>query len=476
MRMRKGYLITLLFLLPAARLSAQQYGLFNTRTLFDAFENPSQKAFVLDSSRQFASNFFLPYFNVNAADKGDSRYVLSKLIRDHYYDSADIPAGNNSRNKVYQSANIYLMTFRLFQSYKDHKELGFSWQIRTDAFADYTNETLILFDDYNRFTKSQQALFNDRGYVQSYHQFSVTYRENYSKRLAFGAKLSLLSGITYNKLDVTQSSVSIDQQANSLDVGLKGEYYSSFLRPSELSKRTFLPDFKNPGLSLGFGTTYTAKSGIVLIGSVKDLGLIRWNGKSHYITVNDHVTVSRSTGNTTSNTAETNDLEEKLEDLFVSKDSRKSFYTLTNAKADFLISSRKFGRYTPNFIVSKNLFYRGGDVVFVNTLKAADFSLSLSPAWNMNGFGMLGTQGMYQTPNFEFFLGTDNLLRSAAIHKVAEANSGYTGASVYMGLAIKFGYVVEHPQNSSYMPGVGSDADKGGSFFGRLFSVFHKKH
>ncbi|HEY0175503.1 MAG TPA: hypothetical protein VGC08_03930, partial [Pedobacter sp.] len=69
--MAKRYFIICVFLVSAIRLHAQQYGLFNTRTLFDAFENPSQKAFVLDSSRQYASNFLLPYFGLNAANKGD---------------------------------------------------------------------------------------------------------------------------------------------------------------------------------------------------------------------------------------------------------------------------------------------------------------------------------------------------------------------------------------------------------------------
>ncbi len=473
--MAKRYFIICVFLVSAIRLHAQQYGLFNTRTLFDAFENPSQKAFVLDSSRQYASNFLLPYFGLNAANKGDSKYTLSTLINDRHYDSSNILIGNNNRNKIFENSNVYLLTFRLFQSYKYNKELGFSWQIRSDGYADYTNETLVVFDDYNRFTNSQKSLFNDNGYAQSYHQFSITYRENYNKRLAFGAKLSLLSGITYNKIDITQSSLTVDPATNSLSVGLTGNYQSNFLRASELSKSTLVPDFKNPGLSVSLGTTYAAKSGIVIIASVKDLGFIRWNNQSHSIFVNDAVTVSRDPGDISSITGNANELEKKLDDLFVNADRKKSFYTPTNAKADFLISSKKFGFYTPNFIVSKNLFYNGGDVAFVNTFKSNEFSLSLTPTYNMIGFGMLGTQGMYQTPNFEFFLGTDNLLKSASIKQKATVSSGYTGASVYMGLAIKFGYVVEHPQNSSYMPGVGDDADKGTSFFGRIFSIFKKK-
>ncbi|MGY0041383.1 hypothetical protein [Pedobacter sp. NJ-S-72] len=164
----------------------------------------------------------------------------------------------------------------------------------------------------------------------------------------------------------------------------------------------------------------------------------------------------------------------KLEDLFTSHDQRKGFYTATNAKLDLLVS-KKFEFYTPSFILSKNIWNKGGDIALVNNFAYNEFSVSLSPIYNLNGFMMLGTQAKYQTPNFEFFLGSDNVLKSAAYNtKATASNSGYAGASVYMGVGIKFGYTVEHPQNSSYMPGVGDDLDKKG-FFTKLFGVFKKK-
>lgn len=466
--MRKKYLLIFLILGASTKIQAQQYGLFNTKTLFDAFENPAQKAFVLDSSRQYASNFLLPYFSLNAANKGGGSYAARRLVADGVYDARYVPIGNNDRNKLVQQSNIYLLTFRLFQSYKFHQELGFSWQLRSDAYANFTNETLVVLDDYNRFTNSKTGLFNGDGYGQSYHQFSLNYRENYNKRLALGIKLSLLSGITYNNANITNSRVSVNAAADQLTVGLNGTYRSSFIDEDEISSKTFFPNFKNPGLSIGAGTTYTSKSGVFIMGNIKDLGFIRWNKNSHDFLVNGIATVNR--------TLEEGDesLEDKLYDIFKSSDQQKSFYTATNAKADFLIS-KKYGFYTPNFIVSKNLFYPGGDVVLVNNFKYNDLTFTVSPAYNMLGFLQLGTQGKYQTPNFEFFLGTDNLMKSASIaKKVADENINYAAASIYMGIGIKFGYVVEHPQNSSYMPGVGDDADRK-SFFSRIFGVFKKK-
>ncbi|QNK61464.1 hypothetical protein H7F33_12920 [Pedobacter sp. PAMC26386] len=467
--MAKKYLILSLFLVLSTQIKAQQYGLFNTKTLFDAFENPAQKAFVLDSSRQYASNFLLPYFGLNGANKGDSNYSLRNYINGNKFETSGIPIGNNARNQGYQSSNVYLFTFRIFQSYKYHKELGFSWQVRSDAFADYTNETLVAANDFRRFKDNLIAPFDGNGYSQSYHQFSMTYRENFDKQLAFGVKLSLLSGITYNKINITDSYLDFNGGAdNQRTIGFSGTYKSNFLRAKELDANTLVPNFKNPGLSVGFGTTYTSKTGFFLIGSIKDLGFIKWNNQSHTMFVpNGEIVVNDASPG--------QNLQTRFEDQFTNNDQQKGFYTATNAKADFLLSKR-FDFYTPNFIVSKNLWNKGGDIALVNNFAYNEFSVSLSPIYNLNGFMMLGTQAKYQTPNFEFFLGSDNVLKSAAYNQKANTtnNGSYAGASVYMGVGIKFGYTVEHPQNSSYMPGVGGDADEKG-FFSKLFGIFKKK-
>lgn len=470
--MAKRYHILLIFIILSTQLKAQQFGLFNTKTLFDAFENPAQKAFVLDSSRQYASNFLFPGLGLNLANKGDSNFSLRSLINNGkfngVYDASDIPIGGNKRNKAYLSTNIYLLTFRIFQSYKYHKELGFSWQVRADGFANYSNETLVVIDNYNRFTGDQNGLFNGKAYGQSYHQFSVTYRENYTKRLSFGAKLSLLSGITYNNADITKSNITVNQSQGTVNTGLSGTYRSNFLDTSEVSTKMLVPNFKNPGLSVGFGTTYKSKTGVFIMANIKDLGFIKWNNTSHDVAINDGEIILDRTNNNQEY------LQKQLYRLLADRDNQRSFYTPTNAKADFLIS-KTFEFYTPNFIVSKNLLYTGGQVALVNTFKYNELSLSLTPAYNMIGISMLGLQTMYQTPNFEFFLGTDNLLRTTAIKQGPTINTGYTGASVYMGMSIKFGYLVEHPQNSSYMPGVGDDANKDASFFSKIFGIFKKK-
>jgi hypothetical protein len=448
---------------------AQQYGLFGTGTSFDAFENVAQKAFVLDSSRQFASNFFLPNFGVNASNKGDSEYTVRSLLSNGEYNTRTVPLGSGNLNRAFATYNQYVLTFRIFKSYKFNKELGFAWQIRGDGTVDYTNETLAIFDSYKRFNPDvpYDNLFNNKGFGQSYHQFSMTYRENYNKRLAFGAKISLLSGISYNKLTIDQSSLLLrsDGVNSTLNVGMSGKYRSNFLVEEDVNRRMFYPTFKNPGVSINLGTSYKSKKGVTILGNIKDLGFIKWSKDSHDIAFN----ATRSYGRI--DTLTSSELNNSLLNIINSADVKDGFYSLTNAKADFLIS-KTFDFYTPSLIVSKNLFYRGGDVAVVNKFAYNDFSLSLIPDYNLNGFFMVGAQGMYKTPNFEVFLGSDNLAKSISIRQDALASNGYNGGSFYMGLNIKFGYTVEHPLNSSHMPGLDDREETG--FFGRIFRIFKR--
>lgn len=474
--MLKKYTVLYLFLLTPFLSKAQQYGLFNTRTLFDGFENPAQKTFVLDSSRKFASNFFLPYFGLSGANKGNSD-LIRLAINEGRYNAQKLPLRTGDINTAHENVNIYLLTFRIFQSYKWQKELGFSWQLRSDAHINYTNETLAILDTYQRFDNNPyDDVFNNNGHALSYHQFSMTYRENYNKRLAFGVKLSLLSGITYNKLNISDSYLLFDPANDLINVRLRGNYKASFTETKELSSRNLVPSFKNPGMSFSFGTSYQAKSGVFMMANVKDLGFIKWRKSAYINKINAVVNIqnlSQKSAKQVSN---------EIADITTDESDSSSFYSPTNARIDFMLSkafalSAPDFTYTPGLVVSKNLFFKGGDAAFVNKFQYRGLSISAIPAYNFNQLFYVGLQGMYQTPNFEVFLGSDNLFKTVtgingAINRDASIGSGYNGASFYMGLGFKFGNTVEHPQNSSTMPGIGEE-QKG--FFQRLFSVFSKK-
>lgn len=470
--MKLKYLLILGFTFIISHLRAQQFALFNTKTMFDAFENPAARSFTLDSSGKYASNFLFPNFGVNAANKGSAQDVIRKLVNEGIYDTRNLPIDAGFRNKFFQNSNVYLATFRIFSSYKFNQEVGFAWQVRSDAYADYTNETLAIFDSYKRFSDlPYRDVFNTTAYQQTYHQFSVGIRENWNKRLAFGLKFSLLSGIAYNSIKIDNSYFYVDTANDRLDIGANGTYKGNFIYENELDKKMLFPTFKNPGISISLGTTYASRSGYFLMGNIKDLGFISWNKKSHVTAFN----TIRSINNVS--TKSTSDITNEITNIAVDADQQKRFLAPTNAKADFLIS-RTFNFYKPSIIISKNIFYPGGDIAFVNTFQVNKISASLTPVYNFNNFIMVGLQGMYQTPNFEFFLGTDNLGKSISLSRGISQNdssvgTGYNGGSIYLGLGIKIGRTVNHPMNLSTMPGVNGERVYKG-FFRSIYEFFKK--
>ncbi|MHA4894894.1 DUF5723 family protein [Pedobacter sp. PWIIR3] len=471
--MLRKYAILSILLFSFNHLNAQQYGLFNTKTMFDGFENPAQKTFLLDYSRKFSSNFFLPNFGLTASTKGNDDFMRN-LVNGRVYNAKNVPLDGNQNNTILENSNIYIATLKIFHSYKYQKEIGLSWQVKTEGRADYTNETLALLDSYRRFEESGLTnfdnAFNNKALVQSYHQFSLSYRENYNKKLAFGVKLSLLSGISYNRLNITESNFNQQGEEGDIAVKLTGYYKASFLKGDELKKRDLVPLFKNPGAAITLGTTYTAKNGTVIMANLKDLGVIRWGKTSAVANFNKVVMINNP------DTMTSKQVENKITDVVLLNSRRQSFYALTNAKIDFLIS-RPYGFYTPSLIVSKNVFYKGGDVAFVNKFAYNDFSLSAVPSYSIDGLVLFGLQGMYKTPNFEVFLGSDNVFKTSSqvkgiLNRDETIGKGYNGISYYMGIGIKFGNTVEHPQNSSTMPGIN---DNQTSFFKSLFGIFSRK-
>lgn len=471
--MLRKYAVLIVILISFNQLSAQQYGLYHTGTLFDGFENPAQKTFLLDYSRKFSSNLFLPNFGITSSAKGNDDF-MRMLINGHVYNAKNVPLNGNKYNTILENSNVYLATLKIFHSYKYQKEIGLSWQVKTEGRVDYTNETLALLDSYRRFEESGLTnfddAFNNKGLVQSYHQFSLSYRENYNKKLAFGVKLSLLSGITYNRLNITESNFTQQGDEGDITVKLKGLYKSSFLKGSELKKKDLVPLFKNPGAAITLGTNYTAKNGTFIMANLKDLGVIRWSKRSAVADFNRTIMINNP------DTLTSKQVENKITDVVVLNTKRQNFYALTNAKLDFLIS-KPYGFYVPSLIASKNIFYKGGDVAFVNKFNHNDFSVSAIPSYNIDGLLLFGMQGMYKTPNFEVYLGSDNMFKTISqvkgtINEDETIGSGYNGMSFYMGVGFKFGRTMEHPQNSSTMPGLDNQES---SFFKRLFGKRSRK-
>lgn len=448
---------------------AQQFSLYNSRTLFDAFENPSQKAFQVDSSRKYAFNFFIPTIGVNGAYSGPAQSAFKSAIFEGTVDGKDLMLGENKKNTLISNSNAYIAMFRVFTKVNHNQEMGFSWQIRNDSRVNITHETLALIDDYKLFENAQYkylfdkgSLFNNSGYNQSYHQVSFTFREDYDKRLSFGIKLSALNGITYNNLEMENSSVNSDPNRNdSVFLSLKGKFRSSY-QYKDLGKDLLYPKFKNPGFSLGVSTSYKLKNSWFLMGNIKDVGFIKWNKKSYNYSFNKVLKITSKLGS-------------GIEDMIDETGSQSGFTTLTNGKAEILIN-KDYYRYKPNLIISKNIFDQGGDVALIHNYRVNNFVFTASTDYNLNHYLQFGGQVMLKTPNVELFIGSDQLLQTYDMAKSILNSSadgkGYTGGSFYMGFAYKFGPAMENQQNANTISGF---EDTNSNFLGIFRHLFSRK-
>lgn len=463
----KKTLLLFLFLYLYDQAHAQQFSLYNSRTLYDTFENPSQKAYQVDTSRRYAFNFFIPTITFNGAFSGPAEPAFKSLIYDGGFNGSEITIGKSERNTLAFNTNTYIAMLRILKAVKNNQEMGFSWQVRNDARMEITNETFAIFDDRRFFSaNSYQNLFNDEGYNQSYHQFSFNYRQDYKRRLELGAKVSLLSGISYTALKVYQSELNIDDENDVIDVALAGTLRSIF-KFDNIEKEMAYPHFKNPGLSVTAGASYKFRDGWFLLGNLKDIGFIKWSKNSYEYNFNTGPIKINNASNSSADNRLADSLNEKISSTSVSR----SYISAVNGKVEVLLN-KDFGNYQPNLILSKSVFYKGGDIALINNYHFKDYVFTVSADYNTNKFFQLGGQFMIKSPNTEFFIGSDQLFKTFETIKNFNRGSspyasGYTGASFYLGFGLKFGPVLEHQANATQIPGFRGNSDRG--FLKRLF-------
>lgn len=468
----KKNLILISFILLNLSYSYAQLGLYNTRTLFDAFENPSQKAFYADSSKKFAFNFFVPTLTFNGNVGGEAQMPLKKFLYNGNLDASGIAIGKDENNTISLTENSYIAMFRIFKATKFNQEMGFSWQIKSDTYGEISNETIAIFDNYKLFDQAAYLNpFTDKAYNLNYHQFSFTYREDYNKRLGLGIKLSYLSGIAHTKVTIDSSFLGVNSAQDAYNLSLHGKYRSNVSWDS-VGKSIAYPGFRNPGFALSVSANYKLAGGWYILGNLKDLGFIRWNKNDAYTyTFNDNIAIASASS------PNANDrLSSEIQKLFDNGSSEKSYTTLINGKAEFLIN-KDLGIYQPNLLLSKNLFYKGGDIALINRITHRALNFSLTTGYNLHDFFQLGGQFMLKSPNAEFFIGSDQVLKSYYTTKgilTSDENigKGNTAASMYFGFAVKFGSPMQRQQNATIIPGIESSIKPG--LFQRVFKKNRK--
>ena len=474
--MKKFLLFFCLLLISEFKVFAQQFSQYNTGTLYDSFENPSQRSFIPDSSKQYASNFLIPSFNANFYFTGNSQATAkSRVILGNYNNSAlDISQVSNNHASI--NVNAYVLMLKSFVSLNGDEEIGISVQSRAEGKGLFSDASIALLNGTTDFKDAFYSnIFNNNFYYQAYNQVSFSYRERFSKKLAFGLKISGLLGVQYEKLNIRNSAAVINSNDDAT-VALQGNYQSNYI-PGHLVARDYLPTLRNPGAAISIGASYRTDDGFTIQTNIKDLGFIHWSSRSSVYNFNSSTDVR---GLLADNRQD--NVYNAVHDIIRSNEIVGSFTTAINGSAEvsvnqtYWIDEDKKFKYSPTLIAAKELYYTGFTGAWVNPFQYKSYVLTLTATYDDLKLFNLGTQFMFKSSNVEAFIGTDKLLptislgtdalskSSASINK----SSSFTGADVFIGFALKFGQIIEHPMNANTIPG----GEKG--FFARLYNRFFK--
>ena len=462
------------FMLSAVNLFGQQFSQYNTGTLYDSFENPSQRSFIPDSSRAIASNFFIPNLTANLFVTGNAQDAILDRFFSGYYNTKALRIGEGKFSNIRSNTNAYWAMLKIFTSLNGNQELGFAISSRAETRGYVTDESVALFNGPQDFSQPAYSnIFNDNYSYQVYHQFSFSYREQVTPRFTFGVKLSALLGLAYSDVRINQSQIVFDKPNDEATIALQGTAQTS----EKLKKFSF----DNPGAAITIGTGYTNMEGYRFQFNLKDLGIIRWGGKAYTANFQNSGTID----SISTPSRETNIIN-AVSSITESNKRVRPFYSHTNAvfeasvnKSYWLDYDRRF-KLSPTLIASKELFYDHVTGAAVVPFSYNNLTVTGTASYNTMGLFNWGGQFMYKTPNAEFFIGTERLYQSARAVKTAlRSNEGqqqvirskgtYSGADVFFGVAFKFGNVIEHPMNASWIPN-GEDA----GFFSRMWNKIFK--
>lgn len=473
--MKKFLLAFYLLLFIASTGFAQQFSQYNTGTLYDSFENPSQNSFVPDTSKHYAFNFLIPNINGSFYLKGDAQASVVNRIYGSKFNYTGLQIGQGKYNYANANASAYELMFKIFGSLKGNSEVGLFLETKAEGRGAFTDESFAIFNGSTAFPNDNYFdILNDHYQYQVYDALGLSYREEVTKRLAFGAKLGFLLGTDYSKVDINQSQVNFDRADDAATISLSGKYYQS-KGPGKLDFRSFLPVTRSPGVQISLGTTYKTEEGITFQANLKDLGFIHWYNASSVFNFNGTQTATNISGPKREDSvynAINSILKSGTERVTSFTEPTDARFELSANKSYWLNDDKTF-KYSPTLIVSKELWYNGVTGALVNRFQYQHYNVSLTATYDNESLFNLGTQLMYKTYNGEFFIGSDRLFQTVSF-AMAKSNfatytgGAFTGASFFMGFSIKFGPVIEHPMNASVIP----TGEKG--FLGRLYNRLFK--
>jgi outer membrane protein OmpA-like peptidoglycan-associated protein len=451
MKFTSKYIIAFLFLFVSYAANAQRYSLYYTRTLYDGIQNPHHKS--LDSCRSWATNFFMPSFNLDLSVSGDANTFIKSFLASENLSVLNFPNGSKYTNRITNQFNYNLFLMKIRMGKKRDAELSFYSQIKAQTAISLNNGIFNFITKGNNTFKGKTIDgFLDLGLSTNvYNETGIGFRRQITKKLSGGVKFGYLTGIANLGVDVNGSKFTTSAAGDTLDIYIKGTIRAS-IDPSNkdnLNTDSLIANVKtNKGYVFSGGLQYEVDPTFTIGAALLDIGKINWNDKSKYYKLDKSI---QFTGI------------DIMADSLVQDSILNNLTSFAIDSSISAYSSKLMGRFEVSgnlklanwfyttIVYSKPLAYDFFDLTLITDIRIARrLNLIASGTFNSDGNNSVGAQLLFRSKLFEFYVGSERVLNSYQLFNqltkdhTAKPALGL-GADINFGIAFGFGRCPKPP-------------------------------
>ncbi len=451
MKFNSKYIIAFLLMMSSYAANAQRYSLYYSKTLYDGIQNPHHRS--LDNCRAFASNFFLPSFNLDLSVTGDANGFIKSFLASENLSLLKFQNGTKYTNQISNQFNYNIFLMKINMGKKRAAELSFYSQLKTQTSISANNGVFNFITRGNNSFKGKTIEgFLDMGVSANiFNETGFGFRRQIYDKLSGGFKIGYLSGIANAGVDINGSKFTTSALGDTLDVYIKGSVRSS-LDPSNknnLATDSLIANAKlNKGYVFSGGLQYEVDPTFTMGLALLDVGQITWNDKSILYKLDKTI---RFTGiDILTDSLAQDSILNNLTNYAI--DSSKGSYT-SSLPARFEISGHmKLDNWLyATVIYSKPFAYDFFDFTLVTDFRLAKrFNIITSGTFNSDGNNAIGAQLLFRSKVFEMYIGSERILNSFQLYN--QLIKDHTnkprlglGADINFGIAFGFGRCPKEP-------------------------------
>ena len=445
MKFNSKYIIAFLLILSSYAANAQRYSLYYSRTLFDGIQNPHHRS--LDDCRAFATNLFLPSFNLDFSVSGDANSFIKSFLASENLSVLNFQNGSKYTNRIANQFNYNIFLMKINMGKKQAAELSFYSQLKTQTSISLNNGVFNFITKGNNSFKGQTIEgFLDMGVSTNvYNETGFGFRRQIYEKLSGGFKLGYLIGLANVGVDINGSKFTTSPLGDTLDIYIKGSVRASLdpTNKDNLGVDSLLANAKsNKGYVFSGGLQYEVDPTFTMGFALLDIGKITWNDKSIQYKLDKSI---RFTGiDIVDDSLAQDSIVNNLTSFAI--DSSKGPYTSKLLSRFEVSGNMKLTNWLyATIIYSKPFAYDFFDLTLVTDIRLAKrLNIITSGTFNSDGNNAIGAQLLFRSKVFEMYIGSERILNSFQLYNqlIKDHTSKPTlglGADINFGIAFGFG-------------------------------------